>query len=348
MGDVSPTTAPTLLDPVVDLPVDDPVDDPVDGGEAGGRGPARLSPSSAALWAQCPRRWWYRYVDRLPEPPPGEAMVLGSFVHRILELLLDEPPARRSPDTARALARQVWDDELEGSPEWASLGLDEASGRRFRQRAWVTVEAYFSCQSPAEVHPVARELEVEAEVEGVPFRGFVDLLEVQEVDGDRHVVVTDYKTGQAPRRGTPFTEAQVAEKLLQPRWYAAAIEALGEHRPSRARLLYFSAVPSPRGLRMVTDELTTPVDGPSLAPARAELRRRWDAIGDALEAGGAEPNPGPLCGWCPYVELCGEGEHECRSRWEQRNEFTGGRRLREDAPAVELLGLVAAGQPTSS
>lgn len=338
MVDVSTTALePTLLDASLVDP-----GDVADRGDEPGRGPSRLSPSAAAMWQQCPRRWWYRYVDRLPEPPPGEAMVLGSFVHRILELLLDEPPAGRTEAAARALARQVWDDEIEPSPEWATLELDERGARRFRQRAWSTVQAYYACESPDRVRPIARELEVEVEVEGVPFRGFIDLVEAVG-EGASEVVVTDYKTGLAPRRGTPFTDQQVAEKLLQPQWYAAALEALGEHRPTRARLLYFSAVPHPAGgYRIRTDELATRVDGDALAPARVELRRRWDAIGEALDEGGATPNPGPLCGWCPYVDVCGEGEAECRTRWDQRNDFTGGRRLREDAPAVALLGLVEA------
>jgi putative RecB family exonuclease len=297
-----------------------------------------LSPSAAALWAQCPRRWWHKYVDRLPEPPPGAPAVLGTFVHEILELLLDEGPAFRTLDRARELAREVWP-SIAASEEWAALDLDEVAARRFRQRAWATVEAYFSCQVPAEVEPVARELEVQVSLDGVPFRGFIDLVE-RHAEQDA-VVVTDYKTGTPPARGKPWSAGQEREKLWQPQWYAAALAELGEHAPVEARLLYFTAADARHhgGFEARTGVLSVEVTEQSLDEARVELRRRWDDIGRARAAGRAEATPGPLCGWCPFVAVCDDGQAECHRRWNERNQHTGGRRLRDDAPAVEVLGL---------
>lgn len=297
-----------------------------------------LSPSAAALWAQCPRRWWFKYVDRLPEPPPGEPAILGTFVHEILEHLLDEGPAFRTLERARELAGELWP-AVAASEEWQSLGLDELAGRRFRQRAWATVEAYFSFQAPDAVEPVARELEVTVELDGVPFRGFIDLVERQGPDGA--VVVTDYKTGSPPESGKPWSADQERERLWQPRWYAAALAELGEHRPAVARLLYFTAGDSRRhaGFETRTGELSVETTEESLTEARVELRRRWDDIESARSRGEAEAHPGPLCGWCPFVAVCDEGQAECRRRWSERNTYTGGRRLRADAPAVGLLGL---------
>lgn len=295
-----------------------------------------FSPSAAALWGQCPRRWWLKYVERLPEPPPGEPAVLGTFVHRILELLLADEPAARTTDRARVLAREAWA-EVEASDEWLALELDEIDGLRFRQRAWATVEAYFACESPASVEPVARELEVRVDLAGVPFRGYIDLVERRE----RGVVITDYKTGKPPVQGKAWSAEQEVEKLWQPQWYAAALTELGEHDPVRARLLYFSAQErmSNRGFVPRTGELTVDITTESREGALVELRRRWDDVNDAYEHGGADASPGPLCGWCPFVDVCAEGQAECQRRWNETNEYTGGRRLRADAPAVALLGL---------
>src|SRR5690606_33528576 len=212
------------------------------GASGAGPGPS-LSPSAAAVWEQCPRRWWHKYVDRLPEPPPGPAAVLATFVHEILELLLDEAPAPRTIERARGVAGAVWPG-VAASDDWLALELDEVAGRRFRQRAWATVEAYFSCQEPGEVEPVARELEVQVELDGVPFRGFIDLVERDPRSGQ--VVVSDYKTGAPPPRGKPWSADREREKLWQPQWYAAALPALGELVPSHARLLYFTAADARR------------------------------------------------------------------------------------------------------
>ena len=293
------------------------------------------------MWAQCPKRWWFRYVDRLPEPPPGEPAVLGTFVHRILELLLAEAAADRTAERARGLARSAFD-EIEASDDWASLALTDAQALRFRQRAWATIEAYLRFGEPALVRPVAQELEVLVELDGVPFRGFIDL--VEEGDAEGSVVITDYKTGKPPETGKPWSQERNAEKLWQPQWYAAALAELGEHRPTKARLLFFSAedLGPGHGFGHLTGELSVDVTDESHEVARAELRRRWDEITSARDAGGAEATPGPLCGWCPYVDVCAEGRAECERRWGERNSYTGDRKLRADAPAVALLGLVDA------
>lgn len=297
-----------------------------------------FSPSAAAVWEQCPRRWWHRYIDRLPEPPPGEPAILGTFVHQILELLLDEPAPSRTAETARKFAASVWPSIAE-SEEWIALELDDRAALRFRKRAWATIEAYFSMIEPAEVDPIAQELEVLVDLDGVPFRGFIDLVERDPIT--QEVIVTDYKTGMPPVQGKPWSDELEREKLWQPLWYSAALSALGEHVPKSARLLYFSATESSdlRHLVPRTRELSVEVNDSSLEGARVELRRRWDDIASARERGEAKANPGPLCGWCPFVGICAEGEAEVRRRWNEVNPYSGERRMRADAPAVALLGL---------
>jgi putative RecB family exonuclease len=304
-----------------------------------------LSPSAAATWRQCPRRWWFRYVDRLPEAPPGEPAVLGTFVHLVLEKLLEHEPAERTPDRARQLATSLFNDKLVARGDWKALGFDELGVRRFKQKAWTTLEAFFAAFPPAVVQPVQQEMKLSVEIDGVPFRGFVDLVERDAdvdatADGTPAIVVTDYKTGKPPDTDSPWAAEQNAEKLLQPLWYAVALAEMGSYRPTRARLLYFTAVDDGSGgLQARTGTLSAEVDDEALGRARAELVRRWQEIGEARAAGSAPSNPGPLCGWCPFVAHCEEGTSECSQRWGERNR-NGDRRLRADAPAVELLGLV--------
>lgn len=301
--------------------------------------PRSISPSAAGTWQQCPKKWWFKYIDELPEPPPGEPAILGTFVHTILEDLLNEPPASRDIDTAQAYARRIWP-RIAESDDWKALELDDVAALRFRQRAWRTVEAYFGEVEPADVEPLGRELFVSVDIDDVPFRGFIDLVERDPITGD--VMVTDYKTGAPPSEGKPWSADQNKEKLWQPLWYAAALIAKGDYEPTIARLLYFNAVETKDGkaLQTRTGRLVADVDDDSLRAARAELRSRWDQILAARAAGEAEARPGPLCGWCPFVAHCAEGTAEVVRRWETIDSYTGGRKLASDAPAVELLGLV--------
>lgn len=301
--------------------------------------PRSISPSAAGTWKSCPKKWWFKYIEQLPEPSPGEPAILGTFVHAILEDLLSEPAASRNLETAKAHARRIWS-RIAASEDWKELQLDDVAALRFRQRAWRTVEAYFGIVEPSEVRPIGREVRLSVEIDGVPFRGFVDLIEEDPITGD--VLVTDYKTGAPPSEGKPWSETENREKLWQPLWYSAALIAQGDHHPTIARLLYFNAVETKdgQGLQTRTGRLVADVNDQTLSEARAELRIRWDETLQARERGSAEARPGPLCGWCPFVAHCAEGTDEVVRRWETIDPYTGDRKLSRDAPAVELLGLV--------
>ena len=104
--------------------------------------PRSFSPSSAGVWKQCPRRWRYRYVERLPDPP-GIPALIGTFAHRVLELLCDEPAADRTVDRARELAGQAWPETVI-NPDFVALGLDDRQVHDFRWKAWTAIEGLWA------------------------------------------------------------------------------------------------------------------------------------------------------------------------------------------------------------
>jgi len=157
----------------------------------------------------------------------------------------------------------------------------------------------------------ATEVKVSATVGGVPFFGIVDRLDSAS-DG---LVVTDYKTGKAPRPG------DVPEKLDQVLLYAAAVEDQRGERPSRGRLYFL-------GNKVVE----TPVTNEGLDGSASRFSETWTEVGRACTNDEFHTKVGPLCGWCPYVADCVEGASEVRSR-------AGRGRLRADAPARMLLSL---------
>jgi putative RecB family exonuclease len=253
--------------------------------------PPRLSPSGAGTFEQCPRRWRFRYVERLPDPP-GEAALAGSFAHRVLELLMQKPAAERTPAAAKLIARDEWAD-VESDNDYQALGHDDEGSRHFRWKTWQAIEGLWALEDPTTVDVRATEQDVKAVLGGVPFRGIVDRLE-DEADG---LVVTDYKSGKAP--GSRYRRSRLDQVLL----YAAAVkEATGE-MPVRARLLYL-------GQRPVGIDVTQPeLDG-----VIEKLSDTWTAINTACDTDEFEPRTGPLCGWCPYADRCPEGTAEVAKR----------------------------------
>lgn len=269
--------------------------------------PKHLSPSSASSYRECARRWKFRYVDRLPDPP-GEPAVTGTFAHMVLEKLMQEPVDNRTVDRAKELARELWP-KLENSRDYQGLDLDDEASLQFRWNGWKAIEGLWDLEDPREVTVASTEQDVRVEINGVPFRGIIDRVD-QTDDG---LVVTDYKSGKAPSER--FSTNYATQMLL----YAAALTELEGRKPAKAQLLYL-------GQKAVEVEVTDE----NLTEAVDELRTTWLAIMESCISQEFQASAGPLCGWCPFVAQCPEGTAEVLHR-----DKIG--KLRSDAPALERI-----------
>ena len=273
--------------------------------------PKYLSPSSASSFRECARRWKFRYVDRLPDPP-GEAAVTGTFAHMVLEKLMQEPVENRTVDRAKKLARELWP-KMENHRDYRSLDLDDDASRNFRWNGWKAIEGLWDLEDPRKVRVASTEQDVRVEINGVPFRGIVDRVD----ETDDGLVVTDYKSGKAPSER--FSSNYATQMLL----YAAALTELEGRKPAKAQLLYL-------GQKVVEVEITDD----NLSEAVDELRSTWLAIMESCISLEFEASTGPLCGWCPFVAQCPEGTAEVLDR-----DKAG--KLRSDAPALERIAQAA-------
>ncbi|HCB37567.1 MAG TPA: hypothetical protein DEP66_05065 [Acidimicrobiaceae bacterium] len=258
--------------------------------------PRTLSPSAAGTFRNCPRRWKFHYVDDLPDPP-GEPAVLGSFVHKVLEDLLELPAPDRTIERAREVCTRNWP-ETANSDNFADLDFDDDQSRAFKAKAWAFVEGYFAMFDPQQVDVVEREHKVRATVGEVPFFGFIDLLE----NADGGLRVTDYKTGKPPR------PRYLDEALSQIWLYAAALADQGTE-VATVQLAYIGNGADRRGKTFVRE-----MDADAMAAAVDRHGETWRAIHDALDRDEFKPKPGPLCGWCAYRDHCPEGAAEYRRR----------------------------------
>ena len=282
-----------------------------DGDDEAGAGrptpPPYLSPSSATAFEQCPRRWKFKYVDREPEPS-GEAALVGSFAHRVLEFLCGLPARHRTPDQAKALAKELWPD-FATEPDYVALELDDDAGRAFRWHAWLAIMGLWDLEDPAGVEVVSTEQKVNVALGDVPFVGVIDRVDRC---ADR-LVVSDYKSGALP--GVRWR----ADKLRQVMLYASAITRSTGEQPERARLLYL-------GQRI----LDVAVTDRRLEEAETHLTGVWQDVDRACTTETFDPKPTVLCGWCPFVERCPEGRAELTRR-------SGEGTLPAHAPAAALV-----------
>ncbi len=253
--------------------------------------PPYLSPSSAAAFVSCPRRWRFKYVDRLPDPS-GHAALVGTFAHRVLELLCQGEPDARTVDQAKDLARQAWD-EFAATQDFQKLELAEEESRAFRWQAWLAIAGLWEIEDPATVEVVSTEQKVQVELGAVPFVGVIDRVDRM----GRDLVVSDYKSGTLP--GYRWRHDKIQQVML----YAAALQSHTGQRPTRARLLYL-------GQRILDIRVTQA----RIDNALAMLTEAWVEIDEACGRDAFEPRPSVLCGWCPFVEQCPEGRAELVAR----------------------------------
>ena len=272
--------------------------------------PPYLSPSSSSLFDQCAMKWKFRNVDHLPDPP-GEAALLGTFAHEVLEFLLQELPQKRTKERAKELAGVIWP-KIENDTDFLALALGEDGVRNFKWKSWNAIEGLWKLENPSEVDVQDTERDVRVVLEGVPFRGIIDRIDRE----DHAVIVADYKSGKAPKKR--FAGDKIRQVLL----YAAAIREADGELPSKARLLFLGQ-----------ETIETEVSEETLIEPLERLKSTWDQLNVACTSNVFPTKTGPLCAWCPFVTHCPDGEEEVRQRFR-------GKRVRHDAPALEALSLI--------
>lgn len=247
-----------------------------------------LSPSRAADFKQCPLLFRFRTIDKL-EGPPSPAAARGTLVHAVLEHLFELPAHERTVDAALALLEPRWQALVEEEPALAEMleGHESLDEETWFQQAGALVEQWFTLEDPTRLEPEARELFVEAEVDGLTLRGYVDRLDVAP-DGALRVV--DYKTGRSP------SEAFEAKALFQMKFYALVLWRQRGVIPRQLQLVYLG---NGEIVRFHPDER-------DLLALERNVQALWQAVVRAAQTGDWRPRTSRLCDWCEFTAFCPE------------------------------------------
>ncbi len=225
--------------------------------------PRHLSPSSASMFQQCPRKWKHRYVDRMPDPPgiPGVGgHVCASGARAVV--VRAQGGAHGGPGQGarpHRVARDRTPSRLSGPASRRCRSRGPFGGRAGRPS-----RACGESRIPTIVEVHSTEQDVRVHLAEVPFRGIVDRVDV-EADG---LVIADYKSGKAP--SDRYADARLAQVLL----YAAALSELSGQRPARARLLYLDQ-------RIIEVDVTED----NIAEVIETLRATWQELQAACDRG---------------------------------------------------------------
>ena len=248
------------------------------------------SPSRLTSFEDCPRKFQYRYVQRLPVDSESVEAFVGKRVHEVLERLYHftrrgmVPSLGKVIDRFRSMWSEAWSSDRIRIVREGMQPLDyRANGER-------CLTNYYRRHYPFDC---GETLGIEERVsfsldEGGGYRvqGVVDRIVRT---GDDAIEIHDYKTGQrVPRQQQLDQDRQLA-------LYQIGV-ALRFRHEGPIRLVWHYLFP---------DQLRTSSRTPeALASLREETMGLIDRIRAEREF---EPRPSALCRWCEFSEICPAG-----------------------------------------
>lgn len=244
--------------------------------------PRSLSPSAIGTFTNCALQYKFAYLDRLEQPATPEQR-LGLAVHDALFRFY-----WNDPRTDEAGVRAI----VEAAAEYPDVELPAIHDFFGRLR---------ELEDPDAIIPIGLELKVEGSFDGKrTVRGIIDRLELLP---DGTYCITDYKTGKAP------SKSHLMQRMQQLLIYAALVEdALGPAGLVIGRIQLL-CLGGKHPKRVAISPTRTQVEA-----AKRRANAVWYAVEDGCQAETFYANPGPLCGWCAFRDLCPTGDKYLKER----------------------------------
>jgi RecB family exonuclease len=276
------------------------------------------SASSLNLYAECPRKWYFKYLCGAVEEKPTSASAYGTAFHAALEAF------HRIYPCVEGAARRDLEQRLEGEVNAAFEQYrihfgSEVEFRLNRRRAQRTARKYLTwlheraAKEPFEV--IGCELKADINLDGVDFRGYIDRVDRDKRSG--RVTVFDYKTGSIAESAAEYRKKINDRKEFQLPYYYWAQTLSGETVRSLALVplreahldiapIELDVVPSAAPSK-ATDEsprgVISLIELERARTAMVELGRKLSATTDARFEATRDPAP---CRYCVYAPACRE------------------------------------------
>jgi RecB family exonuclease len=248
-----------------------------------------VSYSALATYQQCPLRYYFRYVEGLPEETVSASLVFGGAIHAAVEhhfreLLAGSPPPPL--DDLLGAYEAAWQERDLGTVQFAKDD-DERTLAGMARRMLVAFQSSELARPPGTILGVEEELREEL-IPGVPdLLARVDLL----VDTGDELVITDLKTARSR-----WSLDQVDDSAEQILLYGEVVRRLV---PGKRIQLQFGVLTKAKAPSVECHTVHT-------SPARTgRTLRIVERVWNAIQAGHFYPAPSPLaCPACPFRGPC--------------------------------------------
>ena len=232
-----------------------------------------LSASGLETYLECPLKYQYSHVWRIPLPP-SPAMLFGSILHgavKELVYVLTRCPEDSSQESIQALLDRHWN---------SSGFADSLQERKYRERGVRQLQGVWRIWSGRRLELLHQEKNFQFDWAGTRLIGRVD--QIHRGEGQR-VELIEYKTGR------PQTQKE-ADSSLQLTIYAKACRDVLGLEP--AELILFN---------LATQECLRTTRSPQ---DFQKVQQKVQQTAARIRAGEFPAQPGYHCGYCDFQPIC--------------------------------------------
>jgi RecB family exonuclease len=273
-----------------------------------------FSASALNTFAECARKWFYRYACAAVEDPGSAASAYGSAFHLALEDFHGEFPSPKSDESAllrsriREYVTWAFQRNRNGFETQVEFELAVRRAQRTAQRYvdWVLAQAR---EAPFEV--LGREVAADLDLNGRPFVGYIDRLDRDVRSGG--IGVVDYKTGSIATSADEYCERVRRFEDFQLPFYYWARTSAGDRVTRLVLIPLKDALIDVRPIVLEVAPHATPrkkddACGGIGVDELANSRARMIELSDQLSSGTIshfQPTTNPAaCTYCAYATSC--------------------------------------------
>lgn len=244
------------------------------------------SQSKMGLYRECPLKYKFRYIDKIPEKPKY-FFTFGTILHSVMEYLYSAPQFPPLDETLKFF-KQKWDQQTWQEKGYASAEKEQAGFLEGQE----IIKRYYEKHLTDALHPLSTEMKVYSDIDGLTVMGIVDRIDYL---GKGKIAILDYKTGKTLKREPD--QLMFYQKLLEnsPKLLPLVQARDSEIQKIKIEKMLFYHLPT------LTEDSFKPV------PA-AELDVFWKGALKTAEnilAEKFEPTPSEqACKWCDYRGSC--------------------------------------------
>lgn len=147
----------------------------------------RLSASKISTYKQCPKKYWYRYIAKMPSLDFWPAQIKGSFTHDVLEVWVNKLIKGQDPKQAMQASFEEIFEKEEYREKHVERFMDEIKPWLKQALIDYLAKQYQPLRAEEEINFMYRDIHVTGRVDRIDY-----------ID-DKTIKIVDYKTVKDPK-----------------------------------------------------------------------------------------------------------------------------------------------------